>query len=106
MAFLRIIIGLSGIVLTALVVRAISVGDFWGEGAWLTSMPWGIVSLADLYLGFLLMAVIIALVERSAWAAFWIIPIPFLGNVWIVIWFLCRLPVLSRRLSGANQQSP
>ncbi len=105
MPLLRITIGLSGIALAALIIRAFYAGDFWVEGAWLTSMPWGIVSLADLYLGFLVIAVVIALVERSAWAAFWIIPIPFLGNVWTVIWFVYRLPMLSRCLRRTNQQS-
>ena len=30
------------------------VGDFGGEGRVLLSMPWGIVSLVDLYVGFIL----------------------------------------------------
>ncbi|MEN0002458.1 MAG: hypothetical protein AAF940_16405 [Pseudomonadota bacterium] len=99
MAILRFILAILGIAFAALIVWAVMVGDFWAEGGWLTSNPWGIVSLADLYLGFLLAAVIIAFAERTWAALFWIAPIPFLGNVWVVIWFVLRLPMLRQRLA-------
>lgn len=35
-------------------VYGFTVGDFAGEGAALLAMPWGIVSLVDLYVGFAL----------------------------------------------------
>ncbi|MEL6202142.1 MAG: hypothetical protein AAFR39_07245 [Pseudomonadota bacterium] len=99
MMILRLALALIGLAFAALIVWAIAVGDFWAEGAWLFANPWGIVSLADLYFGFLLSAVVIALVERPLVAAVWILPIPFLGNVWVVIWFVWRLPVLRKRLT-------
>lgn len=40
--------------MTAVLVFGFTVGDFTGEGAQLLSMPWGIVSLVDLYVGFIL----------------------------------------------------
>jgi len=42
-------------------------GDFSGEGQVLLSMPWGIVSLVDLYVGFTLFSAWIVYRERS-WA--------------------------------------
>lgn len=61
---------------------------------------WGQVTLADLYLGFFLSAIVIASFEKSPLtAALWILPIPFIGNLWTGIWFLVRLRHLRERLS-------
>jgi hypothetical protein len=62
----------------------------------------GIVTLADLYLGFVLTAVVIAGFERGFRAVLWILPLPFLGNVWAVVWFVVRLPELFRRLARSH----
>ena len=40
--------------MTAVLVYGFTAGDFTGEGARLLAMPWGIVSLVDLYVGFVL----------------------------------------------------
>jgi hypothetical protein len=40
--------------MSLVLVYGFTVGDFAGEGSQLMSMPWGIVSLVDLYVGFLL----------------------------------------------------
>ncbi|MEO1701740.1 MAG: hypothetical protein AAFR71_06755 [Pseudomonadota bacterium] len=101
MSILRLLLTIIGLAFAGLIVWAIMIGDFWAEGDWLVSNPWGIVSLADLYFGFFLSAVVIALFERPLAAAMWILPIPFLGNVWVVVWFVLRLPELKRRLSVA-----
>ena len=98
MNVLRLLLAVWGLAFAALIVWAVMVGDFWAEGAWLTANPWGIVSLADLYFGFMLSAVVIALVERPLIAVLWILPVPFLGNVWVVVWFVVRLPELRKRL--------
>ena len=42
--------------MTAILIYAFSSGDFAAEGRELLSMPWGIVSLVDLYTGFALFA--------------------------------------------------
>ena len=78
MNLLRFIYLLLGIGLAALIVYAIGNGDFWKEGAWLTGNPWGIVTLADLYLGFAVSAFFIAGLELRWQAALWIVPLPFL----------------------------
>jgi Protein of unknown function (DUF1475) len=95
---LRLIYALLGAGLAGLIIFAISSGDFWQAGHWLTSDPWGLVTLADLYLGLAVAAALIALFERSWTALLWIIPLPFLGNVWTIVWFVLRLPEIARRL--------
>ncbi len=89
---------LLGVCLSGLIVYAIIYGDFWQAGNWLTRDPWGIVTLADLYVGLAVSAAVIALFERSWTAVLWIIPLPFLGNVWTIVWFALRLSELARRL--------
>ena len=95
---LRLVLAGMGLLLAGTIGWAMIVGDFSAAGTWLTSDPWGIVTLADLYFGFVLSALVIAGLERHWRAVLWILPIPFLGNVWTVIWFIVRLPELLRRL--------
>lgn len=98
MTLARPIFFLLGLVLAGLVIFAVSKGDFWQEGAWLTSNPWGIVTLADLYVGLAVSALFIGLLERRWRAIFWIVPLPFLGNVWTIVWLVARFPEIIRRL--------
>lgn len=98
MMFVRATIAALAAVLAALIVRAIQTGDFWAAGNWLTTDIWGIVTLTDLYLGLFVAAIAMALVEKPMAAAFWIIPLPFLGNVWTALWVIVRLPELARKL--------
>lgn len=98
MTILRTILAVLGLAFGATIVWAIAAGNFGQAGSFLTTDPWGIVTLADLYFGFVLFALIIFFFERSWWAAFWIVPIPFLGNVWVVIWLIYRLPQIAQRL--------
>ncbi|MGB7431146.1 MAG: hypothetical protein WA921_01610 [Ahrensia sp.] len=98
MAIFRIILIVLAIGFAAMIAWAISTGDFAAEGNWLVSNPWGIISLTDLYIGFVLSAVVIAAYEKPLHAALWIAPIPVLGNVWTLIWFAYRLPGLWARL--------
>ena len=103
MRLTKLMLGIGGAVLAALILWAMTTGDFWAEGNWLTSNPWGIVSLADLYLGLLISSVLIAMVERPVIAALWIIPLPFLGNLWTVIWFLSRFATLFACLTAKSR---
>ena len=60
------IISLLGILaMTAVLIYGFTVGDFFAEGSQLMSMPWGIVSLVDLYTGFTLFSAWIIYRERS-----------------------------------------
>ncbi len=100
MALSRISLLLLCMVFAALIVWTVITGDFRAEGAWLVSHAWGIVSLADLYIGFMISSVIMAFFEKPKAAVLWILPIPFLGNVWTLVWLACRLPALRARLSA------
>ena len=88
---LRAGLALTALVLTGLILFAVRAGDFGAAGDWLTGEPWGLVTLFDLYFGFVLAAIVIALAERRiVSAAFWILPIFVLGNVWTALWFVVR----------------
>ncbi|MDZ4689994.1 hypothetical protein [Terricaulis sp.] len=105
MNVLRAAIGIFGLALLGLIIwAAVSMtdlhGTFFDQFAVVSTLPWGIVSLVDLYVGFIFFAVIVFLTERS-WvvAALWAAPLLILGNVWAAIWLVIRLPHLAKQLS-------
>lgn len=51
--------------MTGVLSYGFAVGDFAGEGRQLLAMPWGIVSLVDLYVGFSLFSAWVVYRERS-----------------------------------------
>ena len=51
--------------MTGVLIYGFTAGDFNGEGKVLLSMPWGIVSLVDLYVGFILFSGWIIYREKS-----------------------------------------
>lgn len=59
------IAALGTLAMTAILIFAFSQGDFFAEGSQLTAMPWGIVSLVDLYTGFMLFSGWIIYREKS-----------------------------------------
>jgi hypothetical protein len=66
--------------MTAALVYGFTVGDFFGEGGRLVAMPWGIVSLVDLYTGFILFSIWIIYREKSLPVAIlWTIGMMVLG---------------------------
>jgi hypothetical protein len=75
------VISLLGILaMTAVLVYGFTVGDFFGEGGRLVAMPWGIVSLVDLYTGFTLFSMWIIYREKSLPVAIlWTIAMMTLG---------------------------
>jgi len=67
----------------------------------IVSDPWGLVTLVDLYLGFVLISVLILMFEGSVKRSIiWIVPIYFLGNAWTALWVIARLPRLVERLKN------
>jgi hypothetical protein len=105
MNVLRAAIGILGLALLGLVLWAVFAmrdlhGTFFDQLAVVTTLPWGIAMLADLYVGFVLFASLVFLTERS-WlvAALWAAPVFILGNIWAALWFVIRLPHLARQLS-------
>jgi len=75
------LIALAGLLaMTAVLVYGFTAGNFTAEGAKLLAMPWGIVSLVDLYVGFTLFSGWIVFREK-AWlpALIWVILMMVLG---------------------------
>ena len=75
------IISLLGVLaMTAVLVNGFTAGDFFGEGSQLFAMPWGVVSLVDLYTGFVLFSGWIIYREKSLPVAIlWTIAMMTLG---------------------------
>ena len=75
------IISLAGLVaMSAILVYGFTLGNFLGEGSKLLSMPWGIVSLVDLYVGFSLFSCWIVFRENKFLPAFiWVVMMMVLG---------------------------
>jgi hypothetical protein len=66
--------------MTAVLIYGFTVGDFSAEGSRLLAMPWGIVSLVDLYVGFALFSCWIVFRERSlAPSVIWVVLMMVLG---------------------------
>ncbi len=75
------LIALAGLLaMTAVLVYGFTVGNFSAEGARLLAMPWGVVSLVDLYVGFALFSGWIVFREK-AWlpALIWVFLMMVLG---------------------------
>jgi hypothetical protein len=66
--------------MTAGLAYAFTAGDFAAEGATIVSMPWGVLSLVDLYAGFLLFSGWVIFREASLGRALvWVVLIMILG---------------------------
>lgn len=103
---LRVTVAALGLAFGAMIIWAVYAADFFASFDAITADPWGLVTLADLYLGFVLTAIVMAGFERGWRAIVWIAPLPFVGNFWAVVWFVIRLPELMRRLRGATNVTP
>ncbi|MDO9085237.1 MAG: DUF1475 family protein [Anaerolineaceae bacterium] len=75
------IIALIGLLaMTGILVYGFTVGNFSAEGVKLLAMPWGIVSLVDLYVGFSLFSCWIVFRERAVLPSIiWVILMMVLG---------------------------
>ncbi len=66
--------------MTAVLIFGFMVGDFAREGRELLAMPWGIVSLVDLYVGFTLFSAWIVYREKSLLpSVIWVVLMMVLG---------------------------
>lgn len=75
------LIALAGLLaMTGILIYGFTVGDFSAEGARLLVMPWGIVSLVDLYVGFTLFSGWIVFREKALLpSVIWVILMMVLG---------------------------
>ena len=65
MKIAKLIALLGLLAMTGVLIYGFTVGNFTEEGGQLLSMPWGIVSLVDLYVGFILFTGWIVYREKS-----------------------------------------
>jgi hypothetical protein len=80
MRLAMVLTGLGTAAMGAVLLFAFTQGDLAAEGAQLLSMPWGIVSLVDLYVGFFLLSGWIIYREESLVRAIvWVIFVMLLG---------------------------
>lgn len=78
--------------MTAAILYAFIAGDFASEGAWIASHPWGIVSLVDLYVGFVIFSMWIVFREQSlARSVIWVALMMVLGNWTAALYVLLAL---------------
>ena len=92
MTVAKIVAALGALAMAAVLIYGFSVGDFGGEGQVLLSMPWGIVSLIDVYVGFILFSGWIVYREKSLLrSAIWVIAVMVLGNLTASLYALIAL---------------
>ena len=80
MTVAKVVSGLGVLAMTAVLIYGFTVGDFGSDGAVLLRNPWGIVSMVDLYTGFILFSGWIVYREKSiARSVVWVILMMVLG---------------------------
>ena len=100
MRLAKLIALLGLLAMTVVLIYGFTAGDFFGEGGQLLAMPWGIVSLVDLYVGFVLFSGWIVYREKSFWRSLvWVVLMMVLG------FFTASLyTFLALQSSGGNWQ--
>ena len=95
------IISLLGLLaMTGILIYAFTQGDFGAEGSILTGMPWGIVSLVDLYVGFALFSAWIVFREKAVLpSVVWVILMMVLG-----FWTGALYTFIALQTSGGDWQ--
>ena len=84
--------------MTGVLVYGFTAGSFAEEGKQLLSMPWGIVSLVDLYVGFLLFSGWIVYREGvTIRSAVWVVLMMVLG-----FWTACLYTLLALQRCGGD----
>lgn len=98
-AAVRIALVVAALVLAGSIVWAVPRADFFAAFGEVAANPWGLVSLIDLYVGFVAAAVLIVVLEPNRPLAIGLAVILFvLGNVVTALWLAWRLPVVLARL--------
>ena len=80
MKIAKVIALLGVLAMSGILVYGFAVGNFSGEGTRLLAMPWGIVSLVDLYVGFTLFSAWIVYREKTLLPSLiWVVLMMVLG---------------------------
>jgi len=100
MRFAKLIALASLLAMTGILIYGFTVGNFSDEGARLMAMPWGIVSLVDLYVGFALFSCWIVFREQ-AWlpSVVWVLLMMVLG-----FWTGALYTLIALQTSGGDWQ--
>ncbi len=97
MKFATIVAWLGLAAMTAVILNGFINGDFFRDGAALIANPWGLVSLVDLYVGFIIFSLWIGFRETNfLTAALWIFLMMVLGFFTASLYLLVAL----RRSNG------
>jgi hypothetical protein len=97
----KILAGLGALAMATVLVYGFAAGDFTGEGGRLLAMPWGVVSLVDLYVGFVLFACWILFRDGITLpSALWIAAVMVLGSLAICLYVLVALQTCKRDWSS------
>ena len=100
MKIAKVIALLGLLAMTAVLIYGFTAGDFAEEGKQLLSMPWGIVSLVDLYVGFFLFSGWIVYREESAVrSVVWVVLVMVLG-----FWTASLYALIALQTSGGDWQ--
>jgi cytochrome b subunit of formate dehydrogenase len=98
---LKLAFAIPGAALAAAIVWAIGKADFWTSVVQVTANPWGVVTLVDLYAGFIITGMIIAAIERwRPWAWGMLALALVLGNIVFALWGMVRGAQALRRLAA------
>ena len=82
----------AAIVMAGALAYGATVGDLWAEGGALVDMPWGLVSLIEIYVGLTLFACWVVWREASrVKAATWLVAAALGGNIVSCVYVLIAL---------------
>lgn len=81
MKCIQVITVICALAMGGALVYGFGFGEGWSEVRELVGYPWFVVSLIDVYVGFILFACWIAVRERVLAAAIWILLLMTLGNI-------------------------
>ncbi len=92
MKVIRVVALLGFLAMTGIIIYAFVVGDFSAEGAILLAMPWGVVSMVDLYVGFALFSCWIVYREKAVLPSIiWVLLMLTLGSWTAALYTLIAL---------------
>lgn len=95
---LKLAFAAPGLMLTCAIVWAFGKAPFWPSVEAVVANPWGVVTLIDLYAGFIFTGLLVAALERWRPFAFGLMALSFvLGNVVFAAWAVVRGVALLRR---------
>lgn len=98
MSLVRTIAYLSTLIMGAIIVWANLQINFFENVSKVASTPWDVVTLVDLYLGFLFIALWIIFREQGAPRIIWLLGLFFLGNLTTALYIIYCIKEANGRL--------